>query len=177
MRLLKKATALILAAAVSLGCFATAFAADSPTSGPDPTKPTKQSSVTATDGSVVNTTKKGEATILEGEDTKTTDVKNVTVDGVKYKVRKIYKKAYVNSSATKVRVLRNVQINKNAFKGSKVKTVVFKGKANMTLKQGALNGVKTVWIRDMSSLSAKRLQKRLRNAGFTGTIKLKNIIY
>ncbi len=191
----------MLAAVVTVSSFTTAFAAtSSPTTGQTETTATESTETSATteteatvkvgdilystytDGVTIKNTIKvtnvddPEATLTIACDQKSVTVNTVTPDanGTTYKITKIAANAFKSSSATKVTVGKNVKtIAKKAFANSKVKTVVFKGNVT-TIKKNAFknSSVKTIKIQGLSTKKAKALRKKLRAAGYTGTIKI-----
>ncbi len=171
MKLFKKVSALVLAAAISLSSFATAFAAtQSPT-----TAPVANASATTVKSHTVSSMEAGTATLKAVNKTyKSVIINAVAVNGVKYKITKIAANAFNGSKATKVTLGANVKtISKNAFKGSKVKTIVLKNR-KVTVKKGAFSGRNTKKMTIKVNCTKKQLaavKKKLRAAGFKGTIK------
>lgn len=111
--------------------------------------------------------------------TKFTVPTTVKYKGLKYKVRVIRKYAFNKTKKVKkVYIKSNIfKIKKNAFTGSKVKTVTFCSKSlpkNFTIQKGAFkkSKVKTIKVTSkMSKESFSRLKAALKAAGF----KVKNI--
>lgn len=178
MGLFKKVTALVLAAAITIGSVTTVFAATgSPVKAPETNKTVKASS-----GAVVSTSKDGTATLKKNTKNfykkKTVTVNTVKVKGVTYKVTAIAAYAFKNAKATKVIVGKNVKkISKNAFNGSKVKTIILRNR-KVTIKKGAFKGLDTSKMTVKVNCTKKQLakiKKVLKKAGFKGTVKIKKV--
>lgn len=174
MRLFKKVAALALAAAISVGSAATAFAASS---SPVTAPVTDNTAKTVIKHTVSYNTKKKTATLkIANKKRKTLTVNRVKVKGVRYKVTAIAGNAFKGAKATKVTIGKNVKtISKNAFKGSKVKTIILENR-NVTIKKGAFNGLNTKKMTIKVNCTKKQLaavKKALKKAGFKGTVKRK----
>ncbi|MCD8016121.1 MAG: leucine-rich repeat domain-containing protein [Lachnospiraceae bacterium] len=185
MRSLKKVTALMLAAVVSLSSFTTAFAATSSVTAGVETEATTTTDLCSTnaDGTAKNTIVENSdgtntATLTAAADKDTVIIKTVTATstGTTYTITQIAKNAFKDSSATTVRFAKKAKvktIKKKAFANSKVKTVVFKSTVTKIEKNAFKNSsVKTIKIKGLSTKKAKALRKKLRAAGYTGTIKI-----
>ena len=103
-KLMKKALVGILAATMMFGSVCTAYAATG--SATEAPAPTKQENVKADNGTKVNTSSNGTATVTAEKKTTKKSVSvasKVTVDGVKYTVTKIGANTFANAKkATKV---------------------------------------------------------------------------
>ena len=160
-KLMKKALVGILAATMMFGSVCTAYAATgSATVAPEPTK---QESVKADNGTKVNTSSKGTATVTAVKKTTKKSVSvasKVTVDGVKYTVTKIG----ANTFGAK------------DFTGAdSVKTVVINSKKAVSVSKTAFKGVDTkkmtIKVTNMSAKQLKAFKENLKKAGFKGKVK------
>lgn len=168
---------LVGALAASIMMTSVAFAADSPTSAP---QPTKQESV-VTDAGTVTTAEDGSATInaIKSSKKSVKVASTITVNGVEYTVTTIGASAFKNcKKATKVTLPSTITtISKNAFKGcKKLKTVTLTGSKPITVKKGAFKGLDTKKMtikvsKKMSKKDFKAFKKALKKAGFKGTVK------
>lgn len=178
-KLMKKALVGILAATMMLGSVCTAYAATgSATVAP---APTKQESVKADNGTKVNTSSDGKATVTAVKKTTKKSVSvasKVTVDGVKYTVTTIGAKTFANAKkATKVTLPATIEsIGAKAFTGAKsVKTIVIKSKNALDVDPTAFKGVDTkkmtIKVTNMSKKQLKAFKANLKKAGFKGKVK------
>ncbi|MBE5844017.1 MAG: hypothetical protein E7302_07505 [Butyrivibrio sp.] len=179
-KFMRRALATVLTAALVLST--PVSAATSPSTAP---APAEQSSVKAdkTDGitTTVSTSTDGTATIKSIAKTKKKSItvpSKVTVNGVTYEVTALGAKAFKNcTKATKVTVPASIKkIQKNAFNGSKVNTIVLKTKKSITVEKGAFKGRDTSKMtikvnKKISKKEFKKLKKVLKAAGFKGKIK------
>lgn len=176
MKLTKKVIALLLATTLTIGSATIAMGADTP-SATTAQEPTKVEDAFAADDSVVDTTTKGTATLVQVGDelSSKVTVDKVTVNGVEYTVTTIGAKAFEGAKATTVTLGAGIKkIDKSAFSKSKVKTLVLTGKKAITVKKGAFtkSKVKTIKVnKKMSKSQFKKLEKALKKAGFKGKIK------
>ena len=178
-KLMKKALVGILAATMMFGSVCTAYAATgSATVAP---APTKQESVKADNGTKVNTSSKGTATVTAVKKTTKKSVSvasKVTVDGVKYTVTRIGAKAFANAKkATKVTLPATItSIGAKAFTGAKaLKTIKINSK-KIKVDKAAFKGVNTKKMTIQLPAKAtkdqkKALKKAFQKAGFEGTFK------
>ena len=118
---------------------------------------------------VIGTGKKGVFDSKKGR--KVTSViikskKKVLVKKIAFKGSKVK-----NLNLTKAK--KAVTISKNAFKGTKAKKLTLKIKSakKLVLKKGAFNGLTQITIKGASKSVKKAVQKKLKKAGFKGTIK------
>ena len=178
-KLMKKALVGILAATMMFGSVCTAYAATgSATVAPEPTK---QESVKADNGTKVNTSSKGTATVTAVKKTTKKSVSvasKVTVDGVKYTVTKIGANTFANAKkATKVTLPATItSIGAKAFTGAdSVKTVVINSKKAVSVSKTAFKGVDTkkmtIKVTNMSAKQLKAFKENLKKAGFKGKVK------
>ena len=178
-KLMKKALVGILAATMMLGSVCTAYAATG--SATEAPAPTKQESVKADNGTKVNTTSKGTATVTAVKKTTKKSVSvasKVTVDGVKYTVTRIGAKAFANAKkATKVTLPATIErIGAKAFTGAKaLKTIKINSK-KVKVDKAAFKGVNTKKMTIQLPAKAtkdekKALKKAFQKAGFKGTFK------
>lgn len=178
-KLMKKALVGILAATMMLGSVCTAYAATG--SATEAPAPTKQESVKADNGTKVNTTSKGTATVTAVKKTTKKSVSvasKVTVDGVKYTVTKIGANTFANAKkATKVTLPATIKsIGEKAFTGAKaLKTIKINSK-KVTVSKAAFKGVNTKKMTIQLPAKAtkaekKALKKAFKDAGFKGTFK------
>jgi len=178
-KLMKKALVGILAATMMFGSVCTAYAATgSATVAPEPTK---QESVKADNGTKVNTSSNGTATVTAVKKTTKKSVSvasKVTVDGVKYTVTEIGAKTFANAKkATKVTLPATItSIGAKAFTGAKaLKTIKINSK-KVKVDKAAFKGVNTKKMTIQLPAKAtkaekKALKKAFQKAGFKGTFK------
>ena len=178
-KLMKKALVGILAATMMLGSVCTAYAATG--SATEAPAPTKQESVKADNGTKVNTSSKGTATVTAVKKTTKKSVSvasKVTVNGVKYTVTEIGAKTFANAKkATKVTLPATIErIGAKAFTGAKaLKTIKINSK-KVTVAKTAFKGVNTKKMTIQLPAKAtkaqkKALKKAFKAAGFEGTFK------
>ena len=187
-KLVKKVVTLALAATLALGSVMTVAAETASTTTETPAAPVSQKKAAATNGSTVNTSKKGTATLTSVKKTTKTSVKvasTVKVGDVKYTVTTIGANAFKKASKAKTITLPNTvkTISASAFTGAKKLT-----KVNLTLKSGktvsvsknAFKGLSksqkskikvTINYTKMSKKQISSLKKALKSAG----IKTSNI--
>ena len=159
-KLMKKALVGILAATMMFGSVCTAYAATG--SATEAPVLTKQESVKADNGTKVNTSSNGTATVTAVKKTTKKSVSvasKVTVNGVKYTVTKIGAKTFAN-----------------AFTGAKsVKTIVINSKKAVSVSKTAFKGVDTkkmtIRVTNMSKNQLKAFKENLKKAGFEGKVK------
>ena len=178
-KLMKKALVGILAATMMFGSVCTAYAATgSATVAP---APTNQESVKADNGTKVNTSSKGTATVTAVKKTTKKSVSvasKVTVNGVKYTVTEIGAKTFANAKkATKVTLPATIErIGAKAFTGAKaLKTIKINSK-KVKVDKAAFKGVNTKKMTIQLPAKAtkdekKALKKAFKAAGFKGTFK------
>ncbi len=207
----KRIMAAVLAAAMVMGSSLSVFAAGSPTAGnsvgykdnnsQDHNNNVVVATITETGATVekIESTKAGSGKSVEVEvarnaDGSTTDI-DVIGDGkngvFNTKAGQRVKTLAITSAASKVVVKKNafkgskiktikiksqkVVLNSKAFNGTKGKTVTLKfvkTKANsLVVKKNALKGVSTIKIKGLNKAQKKALTKKLRKAKFKGTIK------
>lgn len=178
-KLMKKALVGILAATMMFGSVCTAYAATgSATVAP---APTKQESVKADNGTKVNTSSDGKATVTAVKKTTKKSVSvasKVTVNGVKYTVTTIGANTFANAKkATKVTLPATItEICAKAFTGAKsVKTIVINSKKAVSVSKTAFKGVDTkkmtIKVTNMSKKQLKAFKANLKKAGFKGKVK------
>ena len=177
-KLMKKALVGILAATMMFGSVCTAYAATG--SATEAPVLTKQESVKADNGTKVNTSSNGTATVTAVKKTtkkSVTVASKVVVDGVSYKVTAIGAKAFANATkATTVTLPASIKtIGAQAFTGAKsVKTIVIKS-ASVKVAKTAFKGVNTkkmtIEVSGMSAKQLKAFKAQLKKAGFKGTVK------
>ena len=178
-KLMKKALVGILAATMMFGSVCTAYAATgSATVAP---APTNQESVKADNGTKVNTSSKGTATVTAVKKTTKKSVSvasKVTVNGVKYTVTEIGAKTFANAKkATKVTLPATIErIGAKAFTGAKaLKTIKINSK-KVKVDKAAFKGVNTKKMTIQLPAKATKaeknaLKKAFKAAGFKGTFK------
>ena len=178
-KLMKKALVGILAATMMFGSVCTAYAATgSATVAP---APTNQESVKADNGTKVNTSSNGTATVTAVKKTTKKSVSvasKVTVNGVSYTVTKIGAKTFANAKkATKVTLPATIErIGAKAFTGAKaLKTIKINSK-KVKVDKAAFKGVNTKKMTIQLPAKAtkdekKALKKAFKAAGFKGTFK------
>ena len=178
-KLMKKALVGILAATMMLGSVCTAYAATG--SATEAPAPTKQESVKADNGTKVNTSSKGTATVTAVKKTTKKSVSvasKVTVNGVKYTVTKIGANTFANAKkATKVTLPATItEIKAKAFTGAKaLKTIKINSK-KIKVDKAAFKGVNTKKMTIQLPAKATKaqkdaLKKAFKDAGFKGTFK------
>ena len=178
-KLMKKALVGILAATMMFGSVCTAYAATG--SATEAPAPTKQESVKADNGTKVNTSSKGTATVTAVKKTTKKSVSvasKVTVNGVKYTVTEIGAKTFANAKkATKVTLPATIErIGAKAFTGAKaLKTIKINSK-KVKVDKAAFKGVNTKKMTIQLPAKAtkdekKALKKAFKAAGFKGTFK------
>lgn len=181
MKRFKKAIAIALACALTVGTAMTATAAD-PSSSQKPAAPKPvTASYVPVAGGVVATSASGTATLVKSTNKSSVSIGTVTVKGVKYTFN--YIKANAFKATKKVKTVsintgnRKVTIAKNAFaksKVSKLKLRGFKKASNVSFKKGAFKSskIKKVYVsKAMSKKEFNKIKKALRKAGFKGTVK------
>ena len=177
-KLMKKALVGILAATMMFGSVCTAYAATG--SATEAPVLTKQESVKADNGTKVNTSSNGTATVTAVKKTKksVSVASKVTVNGVKYTVTKIGAKTFANAKkATKVTLPATIKsIGAKAFTGAKsVKTIVINSKKAVSVSKTAFKGVDTkkmtIRVTNMSKKQLKAFKENLKKAGFKGKVK------
>ena len=178
-KLMKKALVGILAATMMFGSVCTAYAATG--SATEAPAPTKQESVKADNGTKVNTSSKGTATVTAVKKTTKKSVSvasKVTVNGVSYTVTKIGAKTFANAKkATKVTLPATIKsIGAKAFTGAKaLKTIKINSK-KIKVDKAAFKRVNTKKMTIQLPAKAtkaekKALMKAFQKAGFKGTFK------
>ena len=179
-KLIKKVLVGVIAGTMMLGSVCTAFAA----TGSKTEAPTAESNkkVEASNGSTVNTSSTGKATVTSVEKTTKKEVSissKVVVDGVKYTVTKIEAKTFANApKATKVTLPSTItSLGAQAFTGAKsLKTIVIKSAKAVKVNKDAFKSVNTkkmtIKVTSMSKKELKAFKKQLKKAGFKGTVKL-----
>ena len=207
----KKTLAAILAAVMTVSAGLSAIAATpSPNTAPAAAESEDVNTGDHTGNTVTATVKDGKATVTEvtgkGDGAAVVNLKvarNSANEAVDITVIGDGKKGVFDSKAgRKVTTLKvsskaNVTVKKNAFKGSKVKTIKVKSKkvtinknafngtkakkitlnyqtkkaSSLVLKKGALKGVTKVTVKGLNAKQYKKAVKALKAAGFTGTIK------
>ena len=178
-KFVKKLLVGILAGTMLLGSVATSYAATSPVVSP--TKPVTETGVKADNGTKVNTSSNGTATVTAVKKTTKKSVSvasKVTVDGVKYTVTKIGANTFANAKkATKVTLPATIEsIGAKAFTGVKsVKTIVINSKKAVKVSKTAFKGVDTkkmtIKVTNMSKKQLKAFKENLKKAGFKGKVK------
>lgn len=182
-KLVKKILVGVMAATMALGSVTTAFAAGSPTEAQEPARNVETQ---AENGSTVNTSKKGNATVSAIAETTKKNVtlsSKVEVDGVKYTVTRITDKAFAKATnATKISLPSTItSFGPQAFSGvaASVKTIAITSKDTIKVNKTAFKGVDTkkmtitvkVSSKGMSTKEYNKFVKALKAAGFKGTIK------
>lgn len=178
-KLVKKILVGVMAATMALGSVTTAFAATSPATA---TKPVTKEDVKATNGSTVNTSKKGTASL---EAVKKTSAKSVTVSSkvkvgkVTYTVTTIKANAFKNApKATKITLPSTITfLGAKSFSGAKsLKTIAVTSKKAIKVSKSAFKGLNTkkitVKVKGMSKKELTAFKKNLSKAGFKGTVKV-----
>jgi len=112
---------------------------------------------------------------LKKKSLKKVSIKSVlTVNGVKYKVTAIGKKAFKNSNKIKSIVIgKNVsKISKGAFAGcKKLKSITIKSKKIKKFVKGTFKGVKKICVIKVPKAKKKVYAKKIKKAGFKGIVK------
>ena len=179
-KLVKKVLAGVIAGTMMLGSVCTAFAATG--SATEAPAPEKHEAVKAENGSKVNTSASGKATVTSIKKTNKKEVSissKVVVDGVKYTVTRIEAKTFANApKATKVTLPSTItRLGAQAFTGAKsLKTIVIKSTKAVEVNKDAFKGVNTkkvtIKVTSMSKKELTAFKKQLKKAGFKGTVKL-----
>lgn len=179
-KLIKKVLVGVIAGTMMLGSVCTAFAA----TGSKTEAPTAESNkkVEASNGSTVNTSSTGKATVTSVKKTTKKEVSissKVEVNGKKYTVTRIEAKTFANApKATKVTLPSTItSLGAQAFTGAKsLKTIVIKSTKAVKVNKDAFKGVNTkkmtIKVTSMSKKELKAFKKQLKKAGFKGTVKL-----
>ena len=184
-KLIKKVLVGVIAGTMMLGSVCTAFAATG-SQTQAPTEPVKQEAVKATDGSKVNTSSTGKATVTSVKKTSKSSVtvaSTVKVNGISYKVTRLEgSKTFANASkATKISLPSTItSIGAKTFSAAKkLKTIAFTSKDAVKVNKTAFKGLNTkkmtitikVSSKGMSEKEYKATVKALKAAGFKGKIK------
>lgn len=180
-KLIKKVLVGVIAGTMMLGSVCTAFAATG-SKTEAPTAPESNKKVEASNGSTVNTSSTGKATVTSVKKTTKKEVSissKVEVNGKKYTVTRIEAKTFANApKAEKVTLPSTItSLGAQAFTGAKsLKTIVIKSAKAVKVNKDAFKGVNTkkvtIKVTSMSKKELTAFKKQLKKAGFKGTVKL-----